>query len=307
VGRYVARRVLQMIPVLLGATFLIFAMVFALPGDPLAGKCGVRACPAAYADAYRAKFNLDDPIPIRYVKYLGNVVQGDFGESDSGEKVIDQIKRTYPTTLKLTSMAIAFEIVIGIGAGIISGVKRGGFFDNGILVATLVLISVPVFVTGTMLQYFLGVRLHWFPVNARDGTFYQLIMPGFVLAGLSLAYAARITRTSLAENLRADYVRTAKAKGLPRRRVIGIHALRNSLIPVVTFIGADFGALMGGAIITEGIFSIDGVGGLIFRSINLKEGTTVTGVVTVLVLVFLVVNLLVDLLYAYLDPRIRYE
>lgn len=306
-GRYVLRRLLQMIPVLFGATFIIFVMVFALPGDPLAGKCGQRACPEAFAAAYTEKFNLDDPVPVRYVKYIGNVAKGDFGESDSGEKVLDQIQRTYPTTLKLASMAIAFEIVIGIGAGIISGVRRGGIFDNGVLAATLVLISVPVFVTGTTLQYFFGVKFGWLPINARDATFTQLIMPGFVLAGLSLAYAARITRTSLAENLRADYVRTARAKGLSQRRVIGIHAMRNSLIPVVTFIGADFGGLMGGAIITEGIFSVDGVGGLIFRSIALKEGVTVTGVVTVLILVFLLVNLLVDLLYAYLDPRIRYE
>jgi oligopeptide transport system permease protein len=296
-----------MVPVLLGCTFLIFAMVFALPGDPLAGKCGQRECPEAYQVASRDKFNLDDPVPVRYVKYLGNVAKGDLGESDSGEAVLDQIQRTYPTTLKLASIAVGFEIVLGIGSGIISGVKRRGIFDNGVLVATLILISVPVFVTGTLLQTYLGVKLHWVPVNARDGTLHQLLLPGFVLAGLSLAYAARITRTSLAENLRADYVRTAKAKGVSKRRVIGVHALRNSLIPVVTFIGADFGTLMGGAIITEGIFSIDGVGGLLFNSIRLKEGTTVTGVVTVLVLVFLVVNLLVDLLYAYLDPRIRYE
>lgn len=306
-GRYTARRLLQMIPVVLGATFIVFALVYALPGDPLAGKCGQRACPESYIAKYTDQFNLDDPLPVQYFKYLGNLLQGDFGEAVNGEKVLDQIQRTYPTTMKLALVAILFEVVIGIGAGIISGIRRKGIFDSSVLAVTLVLIAVPVFVTGTSLQWFIGVKAGWLPVTATDGTWKQLIMPGFVLAGLSLAYAARITRTSLAEVMRADYIRTAKAKGLPRRRVVGVHALRNSMIPVVTFIGADFGSLLGGAIITEGIFNIDGVGGLIYRSIGLREGATVTGVVTVLILIFLLVNLIVDLLYAVLDPRIRYE
>lgn len=306
-GRYTARRLLQMIPVLIGATFLVFAMVYALPGDPLAGKCGQRACPESYVTTYTDKFNLDDPLPTRYLKYLGSLLQGDLGEAFNGDKVIDQIQRTYPTTLKLALVAILFEIAIGMGAGIVSGIRRKGIFDSAVLAVTLVLISVPVFVTGTGLQWIIGVKAGLLPVTASDGTWRQLILPGFVLAGLSLAYAARITRTSLAETMRADYVRTARAKGLPMRRVIGIHALRNSMIPVLTFIGADFGTLLGGAIITEGIFNIDGVGGLTYRSIGLREGSTVTGVVTVLILIFLLVNLIIDLLYAVLDPRIRYE
>jgi oligopeptide transport system permease protein len=306
-GRYALRRFVQMIPVLLGVTFLIYAAVYALPGDPLAGRCGDRPCPPAYVAEYTAKFHLNDPLPVQYVKYLGNVMHGDFGENLSGEKVSGQIRRTYPTTLKLSAVAILFEIILGIGAGIVSAIRRRGFFDSGVLAVTLVLIAMPVFVTGKLLQLYLGIKLGWFPVTARDASLGQLIMPGFVLAGLSLAYAARITRTSMSEVLGADYIRTARAKGLKRSRVVGIHALRNSLIPVITFIGADFGTLLAGAIITEGIFNIDGVGGLIFRSINREEGTTVTGVVTVLVLVFLVVNLIVDLLYAVLDPRIRYE
>jgi oligopeptide transport system permease protein len=307
VGRYVIRRLLQMVLVLLGVTFMIFCAVFALPGDPLAGKCGQRPCPEAFREQYIERFNLDDPLPIRYTKYIGNVLTGDLGENVDGETVTSEIERTYPTTLKLATVAIGFEILIGIGAGVLSGIRRNGLFDNGTLVTTLFLISVPVFVTGYLLQYLLGVKWGLFPITATDGTWWQLVMPGFVLAGLSLAYAARITRTSLAEVLRADYVRTAKAKGMPVRRVIGVHALRNAMIPVITFVGADFGTLMAGAIVTEGIFNIDGVGGLLYRSINLKEGATVTGVTTVLVLIFLLVNLLVDVLYAYLDPRIRYE
>ncbi|MGQ0467112.1 MAG: ABC transporter permease [Sporichthyaceae bacterium] len=306
-GRYVLRRLLQMVPVVLGVTFLIYAAVYALPGDPLAGRCGDRPCPPAFVAAYTDKFNLDDPLPIQYVKYLGNVLTGDLGENIGGEKVLDQIQRTYPTTMKLALLAIVFVIVLGVGAGIVSGIRRKGLFDTSVLVVTLLLIATPVFVTGKLLQLYLGIKWDLFAVTAREGNLGQLVMPAFVLAGLSLAYAARITRTSLSEVLRADYVRTARAKGLRQRRIIGVHALRNSLIPVVTFIGADFGALLGGAIITEGIFNIDGVGGLIFKSISRQEGATLTGVVTVLVLVFLFVNLLVDLLYAVLDPRIRYE
>lgn len=306
-GRYALRRILQMIPVVLGVTFLIYAAVFALPGDPLAGRCGDRPCPPAYVAAYTDKFNLDDPLPVQYIKYLGNLLSGDFGENLAGEQVIDQIQRTYPTTLKLAFIAILFEIVIGIGLGIVSGIRRKGVLDTSVLAITLLLIATPVFVIGKLLQLYVGIKWDLAAVTAREGNWDQLILPGFVLAGLSLAYATRITRTSLAETLRADYIRTARAKGLSKRRVIGVHALRNSLIPVVTFIGADFGTLLGGAIITEGIFNIDGVGGLLYLSINRQEGATVTGVVTVLVLVFLVVNLLVDLLYAVLDPRIRYE
>ncbi len=306
-GRYVVRRLLQMVLVVIGTTFLIFSMVYLLPGDPFAGKCGDRPCPEAYVKAQRAKFGLDDSLPVQYGRYLSNLLQGNFGESFSGVKVSELLANAYPVTMKLATLAILIEIAIGISAGVLAGIRRGGFFDNLVLVSTLVVISIPVFVIGLVAQLTLGVKFGIFPATAGDGTLYQLVMPAIVLAALSLAYVARLTRASIAENLRGDYVRTAIAKGLPRRRVIGIHTLRNSLIPVVTFIGADFGTLLGGAIVTEGIFNIPGVGGLTFRSIRLREGAIVVGVVTVLVLVFLLMNLLVDLLYAVLDPRIRYE
>jgi oligopeptide transport system permease protein len=307
VGRYVLRRLLQMIPVIIGTTFLIFTLVYALPGDPLATKCGERGCPPEYVALQTEKFHLDDPLPVQYGYYLLNLAQGDFGEQWNGEKVSDQIARAFPTTVKLAFLAILFEIGIGLVAGVVAGIRRGGIFDSTVLGTTLVLISIPVFVIGTTLAWFLGVRLGWFPPTATNATWWELILPGFVLGSLSLAYVARLTRTSLAENLRADYVRTARAKGLPRSRVIGVHTLRNSLIPVVTFIGADFGTLLGGAIVTERVFNIPGVGSLIYLGIRLREGALVVGVVTALVLVFLLVNLVVDLLYALLDPRIRYE
>jgi oligopeptide transport system permease protein len=307
-GRYALRRLLQMIPVLLGTTFLIYWMVWALPGDPFAGRCGQRPCTAAYIQAQTDKFNLDDPLILQYFKYLGKLLHGDLGQTFAGQNVSELVRIAYPTTMKLAIVALTIEAVVGLGAGILAGLRRGGYFDNFVLVSTLLVISLPVFVIGFILQYSLGIRWGIFPVTVGSGSpIKDMLLPGLVLAGGSLAYVARLMRSSLAESIRADYVRTAVAKGLPRSRVVGVHALRNSLIPVITFIGADFGSLLGGAIITEGIFNINGIGGLVYRSIRLREGATVIAVVTLLVLVFLLVNLLVDLLYAVLDPRIRYE
>lgn len=308
-GTYIVRRLLQMIPVVIGATFLIFAMVFALPGDPLAGKCGERPCPPAYAAAFEKKYNLNDPLPVQYGKYMANLVQGDFGETFNGIRVADQLKERYPVTAKLAVMALLFEMVIGIIAGVVTGIRKGGFLDNLVLVSTLVVISIPVFVIGALAQYFAGVKWGLFPptVTSGEATVYQLMLPALVLGSLSVAYVARLTRTNLVENLRSDYVRTAIAKGLTKRRAYGLHALRNSLIPVITFIGFDFGALLGGAIVTESIFNIPGVGGYIYRSIRSRDGASVVGAVTVLVLVYLLVNLIVDLLYGLLDPRISHD
>jgi oligopeptide transport system permease protein len=307
-GKYVVRRLLQMIPVVLGATFLIFWMVYALPGDPTAGKCGERKCSEAYVAKYREEHNLDDPLPIQYAKYIGQVAQGDLGTNQYNVPVKDDLAERYVVTGKLAIMAVLFEVVLGLAAGILSGIRKGGFVDNLVLVSTLVVISVPIFVIGALAQYFLGVRLGLFPVTVgSDPSLYDLALPAMVLGSVSVAYVARLTRTNLAENLRSDYVRTATAKGLTRRRAVGLHALRNSLIPVVTFVGFDFGALLAGAIVTERIFNIQGIGSYIFRGIHTRDGVAVVGAVTVLVLVYLFVNLLVDLLYGFLDPRISHD
>jgi oligopeptide transport system permease protein len=306
-GRYVLRRLLQMVPVFLGTTFLIYVMVWAVPGDPFEGKCGERDCPESYVSAMRDRFNLDDPLLVQYGKYLLNLLQGDFGLTSSGLQVADRIAATFPVTLKLALVALVVEAVIGITAGVVSGLRNRGFLDSLVLVSTLFLISIPVFVTGYVVQLVLGLQLGWISPTVTSPTVGNLIVPGFVLASLSMAYVARLSRASISENRRADYVRTALAKGLPPRRVVGVHLLRNSLIPVITFLGTDLGAFLGGAIVTEGIFNVPGVGGLVFRSILTKDGAMVTGVVTVLVLVYLLMTLLVDLLYAVLDPRIRYD
>lgn len=307
-GRYVLRRLLQLIPVFIGSTFLIYALVWALPGDPFSGKCGQRACPQAYVDMMTAKYNLDDSLPVQYFKYLGKLFSGDFGETFSGNSIGDMMATAAPITIRLAVIAVIIEAVIGIGAGILTGLRGKGFLDNLVLLSTLFLISLPVFVTGIVLQLLLAGE--WGIINpsvSSDATIGELIVPGFVLGSLSMAYIARLTRASISENRRADFVRTAIAKGQPNRRVVGVHLLRASVIPVITFLGTDLGALMGGAIVTEGVFNINGLGGLVFRGIQEKDGATVTGIVVLLVIVYLLMSLVVDLLYAVLDPRIRYD
>ncbi|MER7080922.1 oligopeptide transport system permease protein [Saccharopolyspora kobensis] len=307
-GRYVLRRLLQLIPVFIGTTFIIYALIWALPGDPFAGRCGDRPCPPAYIAEMTEKYNLNDPVIVQYFKYLGQILQGDFGETFAGIPVNQLVADAYPITLRLAVVALAFAALIGVGAGILTGLRGRGFIDNLVLLSTLFLISLPVFVTGFILQVVLGTELGIItPSVSSQATWGELIVPGFVLGSTSMAYVARLTRTSLMENKRADYVRTAVAKGLEPKRVVGVHLLRNSLIPVITFLGTELGALMGGAIVTEGIFNIRGIGGLVYKAILTKEGTTVVGIVTLLVLVYLLMNLLVDMLYAVLDPRIRYD
>jgi oligopeptide transport system permease protein len=303
-GKYIVRRLLQMIPVILGTTFLIYTMVFAIPGNPVEGRCGERPCPPNYIAAFNAEYNLDKPLLVQYALYLGKLLQGNLGTNFYGNSVAHELAIRWPTTIKLAVMAIIIEIIIGISAGVLAGIRRGKFSDTLVTVSTLVLISIPVFVIGNLAQLIFGVRLGWFPVTATHGTFYELIMPAFVLASLSVAYVARLMRANLVENLRADYVRTARAKGLSNARTVGVHTLRNSLIPVITYIGIDLGALMGGAIVTERIFNINGVGNFLYRSINQKDGVAVVGTITMLVLVFLFANLIVDILYGVLDPRI---
>lgn len=306
-GRYVLRRLLQMIPVFFGTTFFIYLLVWAVPGDPFAGKCGDRGCPDHYVQFMTEKYHLDQSVFVQYYHYMINLMRGDFGQTFGGLEIRGIIADAYPNTIKLALVALVVEAVIGLTAGILTGLRRNGFLDNVVLVSTLFLIALPVFVTGLTLQRLLGGQFGIKATVSTGAPFHELILPGFVMGSLSLAYIARLSRTSIAENRRADYVRTAIAKGLPMRRVVGVHLLRNSAIPVLTFLGTDLGALMGGAIVTEGIFQVNGIGRQIYRAIVTKEGATVVGCIVILVLVYLFMSLLVDILYAVLDPRIRYE
>jgi oligopeptide transport system permease protein len=306
-GRYVARRLLLAIPVVIGASFLIFAMVYALPGDPIRALGGDRPLAPAVVAQLRADYNLDDPLFIQYAKYVGNLLHGDLGTDFRGREVIDTITQRLPVTAKLALVAVLFETVIGVIAGVLAGIRRNGFLDNVVLVSSTVVVSIPILVLAFVSQYVIGLKFGWFPISGISEGLYSYLLPGLVLASGSLAYVARLTRTSVAENMNADYVRTARAKGLPKRTIVLRHTLRNSLIPVVTFVGADIGSLMGGAIVTESVFNLPGIGRAIFDSVRQQEGAVVVGIVTLMVFFFIICNLIVDVLYAVLDPRIRYD
>jgi oligopeptide transport system permease protein len=307
-GRYVLRRLLQAIPVFIGTTFLIYLMVWGLPGNPFAGRCGNRPCPDAYIQRMTEKYHLDENIFAQYFWYMSHLVRGDFGETFTGTSVNTLLAQAFPVTLRLAIVAIAFEALIGVTAGVVTGLRKGRFIDNLVLVSTLFLIAIPTFVTGALLQWVLGVEWGIIkPTVSSEARWSELIVPGFVLAAVTMAFVTRLTRVSVVENRRADYVRTAVAKGLSDSRVTGVHLLRNSLIPAVTQLGLDLGGLMAGAIVTEGIFNIRGIGGMLFNAINRQDSALVVSIVALLVLVYLVVNLIVDVLYAVLDPRIRYE
>ncbi|OON81331.1 ABC transporter permease [Streptomyces tsukubensis] len=307
-GRYVARRLLQMIPVFIGTTLLIFLMVNVLPGDPVRALWGDKPADPTQLAQLRHDRGLDLPLWQQYLHYMGGLFKGDFGNTIAGNRpVLDEITQAFPVSIRLASMAWVFELVVGISLGVLAGVRRGRVVDNLVTLFTLLVISVPIFVIGLGAQLFFGNQLGWVtPTVQNSESFGQLLLPAIVLGMVGLAYVARLTRTSIAENRSADYMRTAVAKGLPRGRIISRHLLRNSLIPVVTYLGTDVGALMGGAVITEGIFNVTGVGNLLFTALQRREGAVIVGIVTVLVLVYLVASLVVDLLYAVLDPRIRY-
>ncbi|ARX86204.1 ABC transporter permease [Streptomyces alboflavus] len=307
-GRYVARRLLQMIPVFIGTTLLIFLMVNALPGDPVKALWGDKPPDPAQVAQIKHDRGLDLPLWEQYLHYMKGLFQGDFGNTIAGNRpILDEITQAFPVSMRLAAMAWTFELVVGITLGVIAGVRRGRIIDTTVTFFTLLVISVPIFVFGLGFQLIFGNELGWVKPTVQDSeNFQQLMLPALVLGLVGLAYVARLTRTSIKENRSADYIRTAVAKGLPRRRIISRHLLRNSLIPVVTYLGTDIGALMGGAVITEGIFNVTGVGNLLYTGIARREGAIIVGIVTVLVIVYLLASLLVDLLYAVLDPRIRY-
>ncbi len=335
-GRYIVRRLLQFIPTVLGAMFLLHYMTsvgIQLTGNPVRAIFGDRTPSPALVAAISEKLGLGDPCLTRagdpcfglFAERLQNIfLHFDFGVNRNRQEVVDLMLRALPNTAKLALLAFLIEIVIGLAAGILAGLRGGSFWDYLVKISTVLLISFPVFVVGVALRSYVATPLskdlrtvEWIPkwissgllspVYKSEYPIASLLLPAIVLASLSLATTARLTRTSLMENVRADYVRTAKAKGLTPRRVTTVHTLRNSLIPVVTYLGVDFGTLLSGAVITETIFNVPGLGRLVTRGAQQGESYVVVGVVTFLVLVFLIVNLVVDVLYAVLDPRIRYE
>jgi oligopeptide transport system permease protein len=306
--RYIVRRLLQMVLTFFGATFIVYALMFANQDDPLQALAGERPITESVRQVLTERYHLNEPFLVQYWYYMKGLLTGDFGQSLTGRQIDQMMSQAWPVTIKLGLMSIIIAATVALVAGVISGIRRGSLFDNVTLVITLIILALPIVVLAPISQLIFGIKLGWFPPTAgAHPTFWALLLPAVVLGSIVIATELRVTRASVAENLRSDYVRTARAKGLSRKRVIGVHVLRNSLIPVVTLIGVDIGGLMSGAIVTERIFNIPGVGFNLFRGITTEDGPLVVGFVSILVIVFLVVNLLVDLLYAALDPRIRYE
>jgi oligopeptide transport system permease protein len=307
-SRFIVRRLLQMVLTFFGTTLLVYFLMFSVASDPLQALAGERPITPTQRAQLTAQYHLDEPFIVQYGYFIRGLLTGNLGRTIAGRPIADVLAESWPRSIRLGLLAAVITIVFGVGGGLIAGLRRGGWFDTGVLALTLVVVGTPIFVLGTVFQTVFAVQLGWFrPSFAPELGLATYVLPAIVLGLLSLATTMRLTRTSLAENLRADYVRTAVAKGLLRRRVVGIHVLRNSLIPVVTYVGAELGLLMSGAIVTEGIFNIPGIGGRLFQAIRIEDGPLVVTIVSVLVLLFLVTNLLVDLLYAALDPRIRYE
>lgn len=303
---YWVRRLLIVVPVLLGTTFVIFAMVFALPGDPIRRLAGSHRISESTYQELRHHYHLDEPLLIQYVEYVKGLVHGDLGETFRGQSVSSIIAQRFPVTLRLTLGAFAVEVVLGLAAAFVAALRRGTFLDNLILVTTLLLITIPAFVLGFLAQLTFGVRLGWFPVAGVRQGWTSYVLPSLVLGVGSAAAVGRLARGSLLDNLESEHIKAATARGIPRRRVVGLHVFRNSLVPIVTILGVDLAILMGGAPITETIFNLPGLGQQLVLGIQNENGPIVVGLVTLAALVFIFSNLLVDLLCAYLDPRIRY-
>lgn len=304
---YIVRRLLQGIPVFFGSTLLIFSMVFLMPGNPVLRMFGERTPNPAQVAALEERFHLDQPFFARYFLYLGDLVQGNLGYTFAGQSVNEILVRTFPTTLRLAMLAVLIQLVVGVTIGLVSGLRKGGIFDSSALVVSLILISMPVFVLAFVAQWFFGIQLGIFrPTVGPGAPWGDLILPAIVLAALNMAYVIRLTRASVIETSQQDFVRMAYGKGLSQSRVIPVHILRNSLIPVTTNLAADFGILIVGATVTEGIFNVPGVGNELFKAINRHDTPEIVSIVTILVIVYVLVNLIIDLLYGVLDPRIRY-
>lgn len=307
-SRFVIRRLLQSVLTFFGATLIVYALMFSITTDPLQALAGERPLNASQRAQLTAQYHLDRPFLVQYGYYIKGLLTWDLGRTIAGRPIVDVLAEAWPRTIQLTLITMAIVIGVGVTGGVVAGLRRGGVFDQTTLALTLVVIGTPVFVLGTVFQTIFAVELGWFrPSFAPELGIATYVLPAIVLGLLSLATAMRLTRTSVAENLRADYVRTANAKGLTWRRVVSVHVLRNSLIPVLTFLGTELGLLMGGAMVTEGIFNIPGVGGRLFQGIRLEDGPLVVTIVSLLIVVYLATSLLVDLMYAVLDPRIRHE
>ncbi|KZE41951.1 peptide ABC transporter permease [Brevibacillus parabrevis] len=331
---YSIRRIFMLIPVLLGMSIVVFSIIRAIPGDPALTILGEKASPKAIEDL-REVLGLNNPWYIQYFDYLKQIITGDLGVSlHSGASITQEIGPYLAATTELTIVSMLFAVIIGVNAGILSAWKQNSWFDYCAMLIALIGVSMPIFWLGLMEQWFFAQELKWLPSVGRDNSrnpveaitqFYildtimagqwdqlwevikHLILPGVALGTIPMAIIARITRSSMLEVMRADYVRTARAKGLTQFWVVYKHALKNAMIPVLTVIGLQTGLLLGGAVLTETIFGWPGVGRYIFTAIGNRDYPVIQSGILVIATIFVLINLLVDLLYAYIDPRIKYR
>src|SRR6202171_284217 len=332
--RYALRRIMALVPVLIGVSVIVFLFLHLIPGDAAAAILGEHATPDALVQL-RAAYGLDQPWPTQYVLFVNHILHGDLGRSiRSNTAVTSELVQRLPATAELTVVAMLFALVVGLPAGILSAWRRGSAFDHASVVGALTGVSMPIFWLGLMLAWLFGVQLRLLPFSARLDTgarfvpitnfllvdavlrgdwailgqaIRHLLLPALALSTVPMAIVMRMTRGAMIEVLHQDYVRTARAKGLRDRVVVGTHAFRNALLPVVTIVGLQVGTLLSGAILTETIFSWPGIGRWVYESIGLRDYPVVQSMTLVIAVIFVVTNLIVDLSYAWLTPRVRYR
>jgi len=311
--RYIFRRLLQTVPVLLGVSVLAFAIMHVVPGDPVRLIAGPDA-PESVVARVRVELGLERPLHVQYLSFLGRALRGDLGRSlRSRAPVIDEIFSRFPATLELTTVSMLLAVVVGIPLGLVAAVRRASWLDYLAMGASLSTLSMPIFWVAIVAIWLFSLQLGWLPVSGRAGPVWEweglrhIALPAATLATTSLAIISRLTRSGMLDVLGREYVTTARAKGVPPWSVVGKHALKSALIPVVTVVGLQYGFLLGGAVVTETIFAWPGVGRLAITAILQRDYPVVQGCVLLVAVVFVLINLLVDVLYGWLDPRIRYE
>ena len=305
-GRFLARRLVLTIPVLLGVATLVFSLIHLIPGDPAQAMLG-EAAPQSDVEELRRQLGLDRPLVEQYAAFLTGLVKGDLGTSlRTGLPVTEQIVERMPATFELAAAAMLVAILFSMPLGIAAAVRRGTVVDHAAMTVSLAGVSVPNFWLGPLLAIVFAVELGWLPVSGR-GTWAHLILPAVSLGAALAAILARMTRATMLEELREPYVQAARARGVSKSRAVMRHAFRNSLIPVVTLVGLQFGAVLTGAVITETIFAWPGIGRLFIQSIGFRDYPLVQGCILLIALTYVAVNLVTDMLYGVLDPRIRYE
>lgn len=331
-GQYIIRRLFESVPVVVGVSILVFLLVHMIPGDPATVLLGERATPDN-VEAIRERLGLNRSLPEQYFIWIGNIAQGDLGNTVRGNiPVADEIRARFPATMELSLVALTFATILGVPMGIFSAIRRNSWFDTTTMLGALFGVSIPIFVLGLLLIFVVGVEFGWLPFVGRldfsvdlkritgmhtvdallTGNFEafgnaleHLILPAITLMTIPLAVIARITRSAMLEVLNQDYIRTARAKGLTEGKVIRLHALRNALLPVVTIVGLQLGALLSGAVLTETIFSWPGIGKWLFDSIVARDYPIVQSVTLMIAMIYVMANLLVDVLYTVVDPRVR--